>query len=116
VDSSNAYYCTSKLDADHVSFQVVDKYYAKDNSNVFFLGNKIIGARSSSFQVLGDSYAKDSNNAYYFGQIIPGADVASFVWIGQGFAKDENHVYLFGAITTVPPPATSKSQGVRMSL
>ena len=61
--------------------------YAKDNLNVYYSTDKIVGADAETFTVYGDNdrcYAHDKLNVYYEGVIIPGANPKKFHRIKKG--------------------------------
>jgi hypothetical protein len=56
---------------------------------------EIEGADAASFHALDTLYARDKSNVYYLGHPIPGADPASFELLNRPeFGKDKNYVYV----------------------
>ena len=70
--------------------------YFKSNGNVFYDGEKVVGANGHSFEDLGDGYAKDSFNGYYRGEKVNGSSGSSFQYLGNGYAKDSFNGYYCG--------------------
>jgi len=86
------------LNADSDSFVDIDGTWAKDHSNVFYLGNKIPKLRAESFVVLDKKFGKDNSNVYCAYTLLDSADVASFEVYNDEFmysyGKDKNAAYL----------------------
>ena len=97
-----------KFEADTATFEILNKYYARDKDEIFFITYydgaylSLVGdADPASFQILRGDIAKDKNNVYmslpsYEGTdmgAIEGADPASFEILG-GFFRDKNKIYL----------------------
>lgn len=91
TDDINLYVNGQKLYFNKKSFVVLNKFYAKDNLNVFSSSNKVLEADSLSFKILSDysgitnkillkniletddaysGWAYDKNNIFYCGKII----------------------------------------------
>ena len=83
------------------TIKVLNQFYLKDDKNVFFNDEKILGADSNSFIALDkeNGYAKDKNSVYYFGQKVEGANAKTFEVILDGeYSKDDKNVYASGEI------------------
>ena len=83
------------------TIKVLNQFYLKDDKNVFFNDEKILGADANSFIALDkeNGYAKDKNSVYYFGQKVEGADPKTFEVISDGeYSKDDKNVYASGEI------------------
>lgn len=57
-----------KLDCDYATFQVLNWYYGKDATTVFYKGQPIEGADAASFEVTDLFAATDKNRSYDFGE------------------------------------------------
>lgn len=88
------------------SFEVLDDWYFKDKSNVYYYDlsrkdkfMKIPLADTGTFTVLTEGYSKDANNVYYYGEKIESVHSEGFKIVKstpQGnFIKDDDGVYLF---------------------
>ena len=83
------------------TIKVLNQFYLKDDKNVFFNDEKILGADANSFIALDkeNGYAKDKNSVYYFGQKVEGANAKTFEVILDGeYSKDDKNVYASGEI------------------
>ena len=87
------------------TIKVLNKFYSKDDKNVFYEENKVLNVDVNSFTVLGEEseYAKDKNSVYYSGQKIEGANVKTFkVILEDGYdslySKDDKSVYVAGEV------------------
>ena len=83
------------------TIKVLNQFYLKDDKNVFFNDEKILGADANSFIALDkeNGYAKDKNSVYYFGQKVEGANAKTFEVISDGeYSKDDKNVYASGEI------------------
>lgn len=83
------------------TIKVLNQFYLKDDKNVFFNDEKILGANANSFIALDkeNGYAKDKNSVYYFGQKVEGANPKTFEVISDGeYSKDDKNVYASGEI------------------
>ena len=83
------------------TIKVLNQFYLKDDKNVFFNDEKILGADTNSFIALDkeNGYAKDKNSVYYFGQKVEGANAKTFEVISDGeYSKDDKNVYASGEI------------------
>ena len=83
------------------TIKVLNQFYLKDDKNVFFNDEKILGADANSFIALDkeNGYAKDKNSVYYFGQKVEGANPKTFEVISDGeYSKDDKNVYASGEI------------------
>ncbi|MDO8604267.1 MAG: DKNYY domain-containing protein [bacterium] len=91
-------YDGSKIEgANPKTFEVIDGWYTKDSTSVYYSGLKIEGAVPSLFKVMNIEYAKDKNFVYYKGSKIDGADVVSFEIGTYGTeVRDKNTKYLSG--------------------
>jgi len=84
---------------DKNTFQVINKYHAKDKNNVYY-GNSIIEeADPDTFNVIIDNYynyTKDKNHIYLDGKTIIDTDPNTFELINdRGISKDKNSVYFY---------------------
>lgn len=91
------------------TIKVLNQFYLKDDKNVFFNDEKILGADANSFIALDkeNGYAKDKNSVYYFGQKVEGANAKTFEVISDGeYSKDDKNVYASGEIIKDADPET----------
>lgn len=91
------------------TIKVLNQFYLKDDKNVFFNDEKILGADSNSFIALDkeNGYAKDKNSVYYFGQKVEGGNAKTFEVISDGeYSKDDKNVYASGEIIKGADPKT----------
>ena len=91
------------------TIKVLNQFYLKDDKNVFFNDEKILGADANSFIALDkeNGYAKDKNSVYYFGQKVEGANAKTFEVISDGeYSKDDKNVYVSGEIIKGADPKT----------
>ena len=91
------------------TIKVLNQFYLKDDKNVFFNDEKILGADANSFIALDkeNGYAKDKNSVYYFGQKVEGANAKTFEVISDGeYSKDDKNVYASGEIIKGADPKT----------
>ena len=91
------------------TIKVLNQFYLKDDKNVFFNDEKILGADANSFIALDkeNGYAKDKNTVYYFGQKVEGANAKTFEVISDGeYSKDDKNVYVSGEIIKDADPKT----------
>ena len=91
------------------TIKVLNQFYLKDDKNVFFNDEKILGADANSFIALDkeNGYAKDKNSVYYFGQKVEGANPKTFEVISDGeYSKDDKNVYASGEIIKGADPKT----------
>lgn len=91
------------------TIKVLNQFYLKDDKNVFFNDEKILGANANSFIALDkeNGYAKDKNSVYYFGQKVEGANPKTFEVISDGeYSKDDKNVYASGEIIKGADPET----------
>ena len=91
------------------TIKVLNQFYLKDDKNVFFNDEKILGANANSFIALDkeNGYAKDKNSVYYFGQKVEGANPKTFEVISDGeYSKDDKNVYASGEIIKGADPKT----------
>lgn len=91
------------------TIKVLNQFYLKDDKNVFFNDEKILGADENSFIALDkeNGYAKDKNSVYYFGQKVEGANAKTFKVISDGeYSKDDKNVYASGEIIKGADPET----------
>lgn len=94
-------YASDKIDvADQDTFEVIDFNTAKDQNNVFFQGEIVIGADAPSFRAIeGCSEIYKDKNRPYFRKfaIVVVTDVDSFDCVTEGYSlyfTDDNNVYL----------------------
>lgn len=100
-------------DMDPNTFEILNDYYEKDKTNVFFnayhnggpFEDKIKDADTETFVALGGGYAKDKNNVYHTSngtiQIITTANPNTFEVLkedGGAYAIDGKNMYFFGKI------------------
>ncbi len=84
------------------SFEVIDYQYAKDNTNVFFEGDKLQEAESKTFMMISHGYAKDTFHVFFRDKILENADPFSFTPFKENenslgetvYAKDKNGIYV----------------------
>ena len=91
------------------TIKVLNQFYLKDDKNVFFNDEKILGADANSFIALDkeNGYAKDKNSVYYFGQKVEGANAKTFEVISDGeYSKDDKNVYASGEVIKGADPET----------
>ena len=91
------------------TIKVLNQFYLKDDKNVFFNDEKILGADANSFIALDkeNGYAKDKNSVYYFGQKVEGANAKTFEVISDGeYSKDDKNVYASGEVIKGADPKT----------
>ncbi len=88
-------YYDSKLikDVDLQTFQVLNKYYAKDKERVYFKGQPVYNADSKSFKVIEWVYWKDKNYVFLEWGPIFWADSKTFKILWWWYAKDRNKIY-----------------------
>lgn len=104
IKSKNVYFNSILLkDAQSSSFEVIDRDsdYGKDAYNVYYKGNKLLGADPLSFTyivkgTIESLYFKDKKNIYYEGIKIERADFKSFKILGSGYSVDKNTAYYEG--------------------
>lgn len=70
--------------------------YFKNKGNVYFEGEKVVGANGLYFKDLGDGYAKDNSYGFYCGKKVVGANGYYFENLGNGYAKDNTNMYYKG--------------------
>jgi len=88
--------------ADPGSFRVLNNWYARDTSHVYYFGhhNELyngiheIPGDAATFTILDYPYSKDASAVFYVYTRIKDADPASFSVVGHNFSKDRNRVYL----------------------
>lgn len=91
------------------TIKVLNQFYLKDDKNVFFNDEKILGADANSFIALDkeNGYSKDKNTVYYFGQKVEGANAKTFEVISDGeYSKDDKNVYASGEVIKGADPET----------
>lgn len=91
------------------TIKVLNQFHLKDDKNVFFNDEKILGADANSFIALDkeNGYAKDKNSVYYFGQKVEGANAKTFEVISDGeYSKDDKNVYASGEVIKGADPKT----------
>lgn len=86
-------------DADPLSFQPMERGYARDAMQVWYAG-ALLTRDASSFELLPRSYARTARQVYYQGRVVAAADAESFAELDtpsdQADAKDRNRSYLQG--------------------
>lgn len=98
------------LDVDAPSFEVIDDYFVKDKTHVFFYKTyrlsqdyfttkrqkiqKLNSADPTTFTSLGYGYAKDKSNAWYLGDSFKVMDLNSLRVLNHNFVKDDKAVYV----------------------
>ena len=98
-DKNHVYYETEKIEENinTSAVKVLNKFYFKDNKNVYLMYGKVEGADPDTFELLTDNmgYSKDKNNVYYTFSVVEGADVKTFEIIKEifAYAKDKNNLY-----------------------
>ena len=95
-DSRCAYYDSVRIDGvDLASFELFDRWYARDKNHIYMNGVMLPGADPATFEPLGYSfYYRDKSHVWHFNRILEGADPATFELIGKGdFCRDKSHVW-----------------------
>jgi len=107
---ANVYYnLTPITQADTKTFKVLStdktdyESFAKDSTDVYFMGAKIDGADATSFVALGYGYAKDKTSVYRGVEELEGnsttriklADPSSFMVLNDTYQKDKYRVYWY---------------------
>ena len=94
-DSTNIFFLGHILEeADFDSFEVLENYYARDKNAVYLYGKKLIGVDSEEFKVLDDSlFAKNNTKVLYAGEVLTGADADSFSILNPVYAVDSENLY-----------------------
>ncbi|HWP61121.1 MAG TPA: DKNYY domain-containing protein [Candidatus Paceibacterota bacterium] len=103
--------CGTLVGADAKTFVALDRYYGKDATSVWVIGNptdegsppvaRIAGADPATFTLISDPqyndpegfntmYTKDKNHVYIYGQTIAGADAPTFVVVDPPQAYCQN--------------------------
>jgi DKNYY family len=100
--------------SDGGSFVVLNRFYGKDQSNVFFVdaegvARALKGARLAFFTPLGDGYATDDARAYYRGRVIATTHSETLQTFGEmGYAKTSHQVFYNGELLPDADAATFK--------
>ncbi len=110
IKDSIKYFDKAIDDVDANSFIIIDEYYCKDKSQVFyhktyreskdyFLTKKhmivpLQNCDAESFKSLDYGYATDKSSAWFNGSPFVVSDVESLQVLDLQFVKDKNHVYL----------------------
>ncbi|MDR1370456.1 MAG: DKNYY domain-containing protein [Dysgonamonadaceae bacterium] len=84
-------------DADAATFRILDGYFSRDTSHIFYSG-KAIPADAKSFELLQEGFAKDQQSAYFLGHLLQNVDVKSFKIVNSLYFSDKNHVYFIHSI------------------
>ena len=109
-DAYKYYYCTpydgkyeiKPITCHYTSFVIIDHQFAKDNTQVYYSGNKIKEADAPSFKMISFGYSKDKQNVYFQNKLIAGADPITFTPFEENenslgetvYAKDKSSVYI----------------------
>jgi hypothetical protein len=88
-------YRSNPLEADDATFEVLDnKEHARDKSNVYYKGGRIVGADAGTFVLLkGGPYAKDKNHVYLLDTMVINADPNSFTELKYPYTRDKKGIY-----------------------
>ena len=93
-DRANVYYQYNIMDADALTFQLLEGSYATDKEYAFYEGVKINGSHAASFKVLSYNVSKDKNNVFSGFKSVDGVDALSFKFYQESnYAKDTNSIY-----------------------
>lgn len=99
-DKISGYYFENEIKgSDGPSFLVIDPYYARDRSKIYFVdvsnkGISIQGVRNETFKNLDDGYATDGSRAYYRGKVIATEEAGTLQAFGRmGYAKTSRQVF-----------------------
>ncbi|MEY3784065.1 MAG: hypothetical protein RLZZ230_387 [Candidatus Parcubacteria bacterium] len=104
---------------DPQTFQVIDDGYSQDSQTGYYKGSAIKGSIGTSLVSLGSFYAKDSSQVYYRGVKIVDADPNTFIILFSpsgdmtGFAKDASRVYLDGLVFEIQDVETFSLIGAK---
>ncbi len=83
-----------KINANPKTFKVLKfSNYAKDDKNVFYQGEQILGADALTFAALDDLYARDKHNGYYGRDTVKTSHGATFRVINSYYSTDEFDVF-----------------------
>lgn len=94
--------CSVIWGADHETFKVINKSWAKDKNKAYYNNHR---GKVISFKVDGDTFelidkvsydkkvVKDKNNVYCVDNIVENADTNTFQSLGSNYFKDKNNVY-----------------------
>lgn len=98
--SLRVYYFGEMLDADPVSFEVIDldSKMSKDRNKVFFGRAAVENADPSTFQKMALPYWKDRNSIYWENRPMDRAELSSFEVIAMPLARDKNYIYNQGNV------------------
>ena len=83
-------------DADVNSSEVIDDWYSRDKSFVFYEGKKINNCDTESFSIFNAWFSKDKNNVYFENTILEDADLETFRIDDtmNNTAGDKNYLYI----------------------
>ncbi|MDH7464437.1 DKNYY domain-containing protein [Chitinophagaceae bacterium 26-R-25] len=83
-----------RIDVDPWTFKILKfKDYAKDDSSVFYQGEKIIGADAKTFEALDDFYARDKRFGWYGKDTIRNSNGLTFKVINDYYSTDGHDVF-----------------------
>jgi hypothetical protein len=82
--------------ADINSFEVLNRYYAKDDNKAYINGKPIPESAGKTFTHIADFYSKDKRSVYYGGKRIVDADPQTFEFLNSQYQKDKNYAYFEG--------------------
>lgn len=84
-------------DADVGSFEVINKYYAQDDTRVYFKEAIIEGADPKSFSIICDFISRDNDQVFYQNYQLVGIDTDTFKLVNESvcdqYIIDKNSVY-----------------------
>ena len=75
------------------SYNIIDRIYSKDKSNVFYENEIIKGADPNSFTKINTKYSKDKNNVFYRDEIIKEANPNNFEILSNNYSRDNNWIF-----------------------
>ena len=100
------------LGADLISFKILNTYYSKDKSNVYYCTDTVKYADPRTFSIIDNVYSKDRNNVYVGSRSVNNVDLKTFEILDfgySGYARDKNYVYRYGDIVEGADAETFKS-------
>lgn len=81
------------IEADAVSFRMLNDDYARDTNLVYHDGGGFKVRDINTYERLGDQHARDKISGYYMRTEIVGSDGPTFSEVNYNYAKDAKHVY-----------------------
>ncbi|MEL6560389.1 MAG: DKNYY domain-containing protein [Bacteroidota bacterium] len=89
----------SKKIVDPVSFEILNDFWAKDKSHIYYDFKPHDQADAESFRLLfadHNDWAQDNKHLYQYGKAVKAIDGATFEMLNTHWGKDANHVFSFG--------------------